>query len=114
MGITKFRVENEAKWEHQNRAEYTGDFIEGVTQDSYVLACKRGYAFVYARSSAAGWVSWHEYKFAPYKDREACDELWHEWHEVEAECEKARREYEEWESVRLAEWMNGLMEGSAA
>ena len=112
MAITTFRVKDEAKWEHQNRAEYTGDYLEGVTQDSYVLACKRGYAFVYARSKAAGWISWHEYKFAPYKDKESCAELWREWREIEADYEQGWNDYEEWASKRYAEMMNG--EGSAA
>lgn len=88
MGISTFMVDNEAKWERQNDAEYTGDYVEGVTCDSYVLACKRGYAFVYSRSKAAGWVAWHEYKFAPYKDKEACDALWDEWYAFADSCDE--------------------------
>ena len=102
MSIRKFRVEDEAKWEHQNRAEYMGDFVEGVLLDSYMLACKRGYCAVYARSHSAGWSSWHEYRFAAYKDKEACDELWREWREFEEAAEKAWSEYEEWMEGRCA------------
>lgn len=98
MGATVFRVEDAAKWEHQNEAEYI-DFVEGVLLDSYVLACKRGYCFVYARSANAGWSSWHEYKFAPYKDEQAVKELWDEWLDFEESA---------------AEWMNGLEERSIA
>lgn len=35
------------KWMHQNRAEYTGDAVEGCLLNSFVLTCKRGFAAVY-------------------------------------------------------------------
>lgn len=35
------------KWMHQNKAEYTGAFVEGRLLDNFVLACKRGFAAVY-------------------------------------------------------------------
>ena len=31
------------KWMHQNRAEYTGAFVEGTLLDNFVIACKRGF-----------------------------------------------------------------------
>ena len=96
MSVTKFRIRPEevGKWEHQNRAEYAGPFVEGVLLDSYVLACKRGWCFVYARSAAAGWSSWHEYKFAAYKDDEACKQLWDEWYELERWAEEYEKQAE--------------------
>ena len=62
---------------HQNKAE-TVDFCEGCLQDSFVLACKRGYAFCYEHFLNA-WSSNHLVKFAPYKDEKACSALWEEW-----------------------------------
>lgn len=35
------------KWIYQNRAEYTGAFVEGCLLDNFVLACKRGFVAVY-------------------------------------------------------------------
>ena len=81
MGVTKLRVplRDAARWERQNEAEYTGDWVDGVLTDNYVLACKRGYCFVYEAQD-----SWYPnipvYKFAAYKDEEAVKELWDEWY----------------------------------
>ena len=90
----EFKVRNEEKWMHQNRAEYTGAYVEGTLLDSYVLACKRGYAAVYERYVNPN-KSEHVYKFAPYSDQRKCDELWAEFMEFE-------------ESVHLAWWLNEL------
>lgn len=37
------------KWFSQNQGEYTGDFVEGVLLDSFVIATKRGFAAVYEK-----------------------------------------------------------------
>lgn len=36
-----------AKWLHQNKAEYTGDYVEGVLLDNCMVDCKGGYAAIY-------------------------------------------------------------------
>lgn len=101
MSVTKMRIrlKDAPRWEHQNSAEYTGEYIEGVLTDNYVLACKRGWCFVYEATD--GWYpNTPIYKFAAYKDKEACEELWNEWLDFA-------------ESVRLAEWMNELGRSAA-
>lgn len=47
--ITKFYIAPEylEMWMHQNKAEYTGDFVDGVLLDNFVLSTQRGFAFVY-------------------------------------------------------------------
>ena len=87
MSIKTFRVHDEEKWMHQNGARYTGAFYEGCLLDNYVLDCKRGYVAVYERYVTPN-SSEHVFKFAPYKDREACDSLWHEFYERYDENER--------------------------
>ena len=87
-----FKVRNMDKWMHQNSARYTGAFFEGCLLDNFVLDCKRGYAFVYERYVSPN-MSEYAIKFAPYKDKELCDELWQEFY-------AAWEEHEEW-----VEWM---------
>lgn len=36
-----------AKWMHQNKAEYTGDFVEGCLLDNFVVETRRGFAAIY-------------------------------------------------------------------
>lgn len=47
--MTSFRIgaTNLEKWMAQNKAEYTGDFVDGALLDNFMLACKRGFAAVY-------------------------------------------------------------------
>lgn len=35
------------KWLHQNAAAYTGDYIEGVLLDNFIVSTRRGYAAIY-------------------------------------------------------------------
>lgn len=35
------------KWAHQNEVEYTGDFVDGVLLDNFVVFTKHGIAAVY-------------------------------------------------------------------
>ena len=37
------------KWLHQNKAIYTGDFLEGCLLDSFIVSTRRGYAAIYER-----------------------------------------------------------------
>ena len=77
-----FLVANEDKWMHQNDAQFTGAFFDGVLLDNYVLDCKRGYVAVYEQYVTPN-SSEHVFKFAPYKDRAAVDALWSEFYERE-------------------------------
>ncbi|MEG1726077.1 MAG: hypothetical protein RR313_11850 [Anaerovoracaceae bacterium] len=47
--MTSYRMDskNLEKWIAQNKAEYTGDFVDGALLDNFMLSCKRGYAAVY-------------------------------------------------------------------
>ena len=42
--LNPFQLE---KFMHQNNAEYTGDYFPGCLLDNFIIACKRGYAFIY-------------------------------------------------------------------
>ena len=44
--MTEFDIDPKyfGKWFHQNEAKYTGDFVEGVLLDNFVIATKRGFA----------------------------------------------------------------------
>ncbi len=92
--MRKFTVRNEEKWMHQNKAEYTGAYVEGNLIDNSILACKRGYCAVYERH-VNEWTSEHVFKFVPYKDFKGVDELFAEFMDFE-------------ESVHLAWWLNEL------
>lgn len=93
----RFIVKQMEKWEHQNGAEHTGDFFEGVLLDNYVLACKRGYAAHYERY-VNPWTSAHEIRFEFYEDKKACNDLFDEFYEREREA-KERDMY--WTSADL-------------
>jgi hypothetical protein len=100
-GMKVFRVNDEEKWMHQNEAKYTTAYVEGTLLDNYILECKRGWCAVYERYATPN-SSYHEFRFAPFKNQRECDELWAEFMAFE-------------ESVHLAWWMNELArEGSAA
>ena len=47
--MTKMRIQPSFlnKWLHQNKAECTGDCVEGCLLDNFVVATKRGYAAIY-------------------------------------------------------------------
>ena len=74
------------KWMYQNKASYTGNYVEGVLHDSFVLETKRGYAFFYDHYLNE-WSSDYEVYFIPYKAGEmhmlSYDKLWAEWMEFE-------------------------------
>lgn len=89
--MRKFTVRNMGKWMHQNRAEHTGAYFEGCLLDNFVLACKRGYAFVY-ESYVNPNMSEYAIRFVPYEDVMTCDEMWCEfyafWDEHERDIEE--------------------------
>ena len=77
--ITSFRLSSTEleKWMHQNKAEYTGDCVEGCLLDNFVLACKRGFAAVYEHTLNC-WTSDYIVEFAPG----AAPEVWENWYRL--------------------------------
>ena len=61
------------KWMHQNRAEYTGAFVEGTLLDNFVIACKRGFAAVYESSD-----------YRVEYETGAAQKVWSRWYQFEA------------------------------
>lgn len=37
------------KWMHQNKASYTGEFVEGCLLDNFVVVTRRGFAAIYEK-----------------------------------------------------------------
>lgn len=37
------------KWMHQNKANYTGDFLEGCLLNNFIVSTRRGYAAIYEK-----------------------------------------------------------------
>lgn len=66
------------KWKHQNRAVYTGDFVEGCLLDNYVVACKRGFAAVYEHYVNPN-MSDYRIEFQPG----AAQEIFRRWYDFE-------------------------------
>lgn len=52
------------KWMHQNSAEYTGDFLDGVMLDNFVVWTKRGAAAFY-ENALNSWSSEYRVEFEP-------------------------------------------------
>lgn len=79
-GVTSFRIspENLEKWMHQNRAEYTGAFVEGRLLDNFVLVCKRGFAAVYEHYLNC-WSSDYLIEFQPG----TAQGVWKNWYKFE-------------------------------
>lgn len=74
-------------WMYQNRAEYMGDYVEGVLLDSFTLSVKRGYAAVYAHyltpNSSDYVVEWQASPAAL---------LWGRWEQFQAANEREEKE----------------------
>lgn len=66
------------KWLHQNKAEYTGKFAEGVLLDSFVVQTKRGYAALIERATTE-WTSAYTVIF----QEGAAPVVWWKWYELE-------------------------------
>ena len=84
-GVTSFRIspENLGKWMHQNRAEYTGAFVEGCLLGNFELACKRGFAAVYEHYLNC-WSSDYLIEFQPG----AAQGVWKNWYKFEEAAER--------------------------
>lgn len=70
------------RWMHQNKAQYTGAYVEGVLVDSFVVETKRGVAAIYEHYLNE-WTSNYCVEFTPYKSGAEVNELWKEWNEFE-------------------------------
>lgn len=66
------------RWMKQNGAEYTGDYIEGVLQDSFVVSTRRGYAAIYEHYLNT-WSSDYRVEFQPG----AAQDVFRAWYEFE-------------------------------
>ena len=88
-GVTTFQIGigEMNKWIHQNNAECTGDFVEGVLADSFILACKRGTAAVYEHYLNE-WSSNYMVLFVPYTDKNGTIALYEDFYEYAEICEK--------------------------
>lgn len=69
------------KWLFQNKAECTGDFIEGVLLDNFVVSTKRGFAAIFERSLNC-WSSDYEIVFQPGE----AQDVFAEWHRFAESC----------------------------
>jgi hypothetical protein len=69
-------------WLHQNRAEYTGDCVEGVLLDNFVLATKRGFAAVYEKYCNE-WTSCYHVVFEPG----TAQNMFRQWYKFEKEAQ---------------------------
>ena len=65
-GVTCFRLDPDQleKWMHQNKADYTGDYIEGCLLDNFIVSTKRGYAAIY-ENVVNTWTSDYYIEFQP-------------------------------------------------
>ena len=78
--MTEFFISQEEleKWMHQNRAQYTGVFINGRLWDNFVVATKRGFAAIYEHPLSE-WRSAYWVEFEPG----AAQRVWHRWYQFE-------------------------------
>jgi len=78
------------KWIYQNDASYTGMFVEGCLLDSFVLECRRGFAFVYEHFLNT-WSSNYRVVFIPYRigKRPEFDRAFAEWFEFASKARTA-------------------------
>lgn len=86
-GVTTFQIgiAEMNKWIHQNNAEGTGDFVEGVLADSFILCCKRGTAAVYEHYVNEG-SSDYLVCFAPYSDKKGTNQIYDDFYQYAEDC----------------------------
>ena len=78
----KIAASNLGMWMHQNKAEYTGAYVEGVLLDSFVVATKRGFAAIY-ETYVNPWVSCYTIEF----ETGTAQTVWKNWYKFEEEAE---------------------------
>ena len=83
-GVTCLRLDADKleKWMHQNKADFTGDYIEGCLLDNFVISTKRGYAAVY-ENYVNTWTSDYYIEFQPGAARD----VFRRWYEFEYKME---------------------------
>lgn len=83
--LTTFRIRPDDldKWMHQNKAKYTGAFVEGCLLDNFVLVCKRGFAAVY-ECHLNEWSSTYQVEF----EAGTAQEVWRRWYQFEETVKK--------------------------
>lgn len=78
------------EWICENKGEYTGDIVEGVLLDSFVIATKRGFAAVYEKYCNE-WTSCYHVVF----ETGAAQSVFDEWYEFEQASIKQAVEIED-------------------
>lgn len=93
-GVTTFQIGigEMSKWIHQNNAECTGDYVEDVLANSFMLTCKRGTAAVYSHYLNP-WSSDYLVLFVPYSDEKRTNQLYDDFYKYVENCEKEAAEY---------------------
>lgn len=74
-----------SRWMHQNKAQYTGAYVEGVLVDSFVVETKRGVAAIYEHALNE-WTSNYCIEFTDYKNgfkNGEVDKIWSDWYAFE-------------------------------
>lgn len=72
------------KWLHQNAAECTGDFVEGVLLDNFVVWTKNGVAAIYEQ-----YVNSSKSEYRVEFQRGDGDIVWRRWEQFAAKAESA-------------------------
>lgn len=72
--VSKFTCSNLAKFMHQNKGEYTGDFVDGVLLDNFIVATKRGYA-----AFLETYVNPNMSTYTVYFQKGAAADIWKLW-----------------------------------
>lgn len=73
------------RWMHQNKAQYTGAYVDGVLVDSFVVETKRGVAAIYEHALNE-WTSNYYVEFTDYKNgfkNGEVDKIWSDWYAFE-------------------------------
>lgn len=84
---TAFPIENLETWVKQNNGEYI-DCIEGCLLDNYVIACKRGTAFIYEKYLNC-WSSTYYCYFVPENaSKETLNGCWDEFEQLREQIEQ--------------------------
>jgi hypothetical protein len=78
------------EWFHQNKAAYTGDCVEGVLLDNFVIMTKRGFAAVYEKYCNESTSCYHV-----VFETGTAQNMFKQWYEFEEAAEKQAAEMEE-------------------
>lgn len=83
--MTEFNISPShfGRWLHQNKAEYTGNFVEGVLLDNFVVATKRGFAAIYEKPLNPN-QSWYHVVF----EAGTAQNMFSQWYEFEQAAEE--------------------------